>query len=110
MSEYDEAAKRLRQEARERLQKLLSEEEHEDNFPVILTAYQVSKCAAIVDIAAKGDPTWAPSASTATAFLHASALEAKGMGVSPSAADLWAELEPLPWPLKQRPNDGRSES
>jgi len=107
MSESDESARR-QQDSWDRLQEHLSEKGCEDDFPVILTAYQASKCAAIVEAAREDDASWGSWVSIVTAFLHASADEAKAATVRPSAADRWAELESLPWPMKSWPNDGRS--
>lgn len=104
MSESDEAARR-RQDSRDRLQEHLSEIDHEDNFPVVLTAYQAAKCAAIVEAAVAGDRSSAMRLRTVAAFLAASAEEAKGVTIRPTAAELWDQLGPLPWPLWSGPDD-----
>jgi len=98
MSESDEAARR-RQDAWDHVQENLSKKTYEDDNPVVLTAYQAAKCAAIVSAALAGDPAWTELAQKVGAFLDVSAAEAKGELIRPTAADLWAQIDPLPWPM-----------
>ena len=98
MTHSDDGA--AREDARARLQKYLTELGDGDDCPVVLTAYQASKVAAILGQALKDHPDWLPHARAATGFLEALSVEAKGVEIHPSAADLWLSLAALPWPIR----------
>lgn len=71
----------------------------EDNLPVTLTFRQVQKIAAIVDAARNGHKGYFDHLMDVTRFLNVSAMEAAGVGVKPSSAEVWAGIESkAPWP------------
>ncbi len=88
---------------------LLHEPQPGDELPTSLTAFQTLKVASILDAIDRGHEAWGLYLPHVIRLLRAVAMEAKaGPGVTmPSAADIWAELEPLPWPPSGRPKAQR---
>ncbi len=70
-----------------------------DDDPSGLTRLQADKCAAIIRSYTRGHEGWRPHLATVANFMNATVLESMpGANCSPSAAELWSELDALPWP------------
>jgi len=79
-----------------------------DDLPVALTVRQVQKAAIIIDAGLRGHEHYAKATVTVVRFLEAAATEAlNGVALdveqSRSAAEWWAEIDELPWPLPGPP-------
>lgn len=78
-----------------------------DELPVAITVLQASKLAAIIAAGRRGHIAYQNATRTVVDFLEALALEAKhglvDVRLSRSAAQLWTELDELPWPIAGPP-------
>ena len=76
-----------------------------DGALVAVTHFQAMKCAAIITAGLDGHTVYAEASRTVARFLQASAMEADaGHGIMwPSAAELWRDIDELPWPLQGGP-------
>ncbi len=79
-----------------------------DDDPSGITRIQAEKCAAIIQAYALGHHGWASHLPLVGRFMSAvCAANMPGVVCRPSAAELWSELDALPWPLPggPRPQD-----
>jgi len=76
-----------------------------DGSPAHITAYQVQKCAAIIQAYRDGHDLWGPQVEIVVAFLQAAAVEgisSPGI-IRPGTEELWNKIHALPWPPSGSP-------
>ena len=86
-------------------QDLFNERHEGDGAPVAVNHFQAMKCAAVIQAGLDGHTVYAEASRTVARFLQASAMEADaGYDIMrPTAAELWRDIDDLPWPLHGGP-------
>lgn len=86
-------------------QDFLNERHEGDGGRVAVTHFQAMKCAAIITAGLDGHTAYAEATRTVARFLQASAMQADaGYDIMrPTAAELWRDIDGLPWPAHGGP-------
>lgn len=89
----------------DKYQELLNERDNVDDLPAGVSRYQAKKCAAIILAGLHGHTTYLEETRNVARFLQAAAFEGGNIPVTlpRSAAQLWQDLDALPWPAPGRP-------